>query len=84
MIEPYRFANGETWGDRPTTPAPGAGTSQPPRGRAPNWLALRARRARMDPDWRTHSEETKRRLLAIDARDAHALARRERERGGRL
>lgn len=64
-IEPYRYANGEVHGAT-ETPSPGA-ESSPRRGRATSALALRVRRRKTDPLWAERSEESRRRLLALDA-----------------
>jgi hypothetical protein len=80
-IEPYRYANGDVlgadpaddpWADPSKTPSPAAEAS-PPRGRASNRLALRARRVRTDPNWASLSPETRRRLIDLDRRESRGL-----------
>ena len=68
-MDPYQYASGETHGD-PETPYPAMRLSSPPRGRATSNLALRARRVKTDPAWRSRSEESKRLLTEIDRKDA--------------
>lgn len=69
-MEPYRFANGETWGEEPPKPR-----KRLPRGA----LVLRARRVRTDPNWSGYSDAAKRALIEADARDAEFMRRRKEE-----
>jgi hypothetical protein len=80
-MKPYQYRNGEVlgedpapdpWADPTKTPDPAASSSAP-RGRGTNALALRARRAKNDPNWASHSPETKRRLLDLDQRESRGL-----------
>jgi len=69
-MEPYRYTNGEAWGDPTKTPDPAQEPGrQAARGRGTHALALRLRRARTDPTWAEKSEATKRLLLEIDKRE---------------
>ncbi|MGN6253357.1 MAG: hypothetical protein ACTHNS_16255 [Marmoricola sp.] len=75
-MRPYTYASGELHGDelaanvRPDlADAPNPGAAPVTRSRRSSSLARRARRARTDPDWATRSEESKRLLLDVDARD---------------
>lgn len=69
MIEPYRFANGETYGEPDRTPAPSR-KPPPPRLSLGERARLAKRRREMDPEsWAARSPESRRFLIELDAKE---------------
>jgi len=66
MIEPYVYSNGSDVHGEADPPVPTYGSSQTTPRRAS--LARRARRAKTDPNWSSHSDRLKQVLLQDDSK----------------